>query len=94
MAGALKCDRCGRLYEKSFWYKPKSSLKVSGHSISPIGYEAQHDLCPSCSKELLDWFSRPTRRVTDAEDSATSQAESNAETLSNSDGSAVPARRS
>ena len=94
MAGALKCDRCGCLYEKPLWYKPKSSLKVSGHSISPIGYEAQHDLCPSCSKELLDWFSRPTRRATDAEDSAPSQAVSNADNLSNSDGFAVPTRRS
>ncbi len=36
----------------------------------------------------------PTLRATDAEDSAPSQAVSNAETLSNSDGSAVTARRS
>lgn len=36
----------------------------------------------------------PTLRATDAEDSAPSQAVSNAETLSNSDGSAAPTRRS
>lgn len=35
-----------------------------------------------------------TLRATDAEDSAPSQAVSNAETLSNSDGFAVPTRRS
>lgn len=35
-----------------------------------------------------------TMRATDAEDSAASQAVSNADNLSNSDGSAVPARRS
>ena len=72
MASALKCDRCKNLYEKPFWYKPNSSLKVSGHSISPIAYKAEHDLCPRCSKELLDWLSRPTRRATDAEDSVPS----------------------
>lgn len=38
--------------------------------------------------------SRRTLRATDAEDSAASQAVSNAETLSNSDGFAVPTRRS
>lgn len=36
----------------------------------------------------------PTLRATDAEDSAPSQAVSNADNLSNSDGFAVPARRS
>lgn len=35
-----------------------------------------------------------TKRATDAEDSAPSQAESNADNLSTSDGSAVPTRRS
>lgn len=37
---------------------------------------------------------RPTLRATDAEDSAASQAVSNADNLYNSDGYAVPTRRS
>lgn len=41
-----------------------------------------------------DVVSRLTLRATDAEGSAPSQAESNADNLSTSDGSAVPTRRS
>jgi len=43
---------------------------------------------------IAKYLRRPTLRATDAEDSAPSKAVSNAETLSNSDGSAVPTRRS
>lgn len=49
------------------------------------------------SQELNEWreYERLlTMRATDAEDSAPSQAVSNAETLSTSDGFAVPTRRS
>lgn len=48
------------------------------------------------AKKLVDKVGTAflTLRATDAEDSAPSKAVSNAETLFNSDGSAVPARRS
>lgn len=70
-------------------------LTVIGAGVWQFGYNI---LSPKMKDiygaKLVAKFAFLTLRATDAEDSAPSQAVSNAETLSNSDGFAVPARRS
>ena len=83
--------------------------KPNGHKVCTTSSGNRSKVQPDAPGYPYDWIeidrtefnrlrrqieSGRTLRATDAEDSATSQAESNAETLSNSDGSAVPARRS
>lgn len=60
MANAKKCDRCGKFYEN---YNSRNSEKeINGIITLNIDKKDQYfnhgpyDLCPRCSKELMDWF--------------------------------------
>ena len=70
--------------------QPKNRAVVNGvtYDLDKVSEESVTEVWAE------DVVSRLTLRATDAEDSATSQAVSNPETLSTSDGSAVTARRS
>lgn len=67
--------------KKGAYFNEQGELCVAGKVFSADDYN-------NMIKESL------TLRATDAEDSAPSQTESNADNLSTSDGSAVPTRRS
>lgn len=70
-------------------YKISVSVEI-GNNVTIKYDDMDEDWCD----DLLELCRLLTKRATDAEDSAASQAVSNAGNLSNSDGSAVPARRS
>ena len=79
-------------------YEQGSTCNVgSDIEFKKIGDEFFH-ISDDCILDVIRYADgdefRPTLRATDAEDSAASQAVSNADNLSNSDGSAVTTRRS
>lgn len=61
---ALKCDRCGILYET---YSEKA--KPFYITTSPfISYDTL-DLCQECNKELKDWFTeKRVKNILEGED--------------------------
>lgn len=57
MASALKCDRCGKLFEpRSFFgYKIlKRRYIIAFHYTDRV-----LDLCPCCYNQLRDWMENP-----------------------------------
>ena len=63
MSKALKCDRCGKYYEKNVLVKSVGA--VHGGIINGIitstaeGKEDKHyDLCDDCIKKLFDWMNQ------------------------------------
>lgn len=64
---AKKCDRCAKLYEaKSKGNTPKSDgTGANGFAWLDIDAGQRYflkgifDLCPACTKELVDWFNAP-----------------------------------
>lgn len=64
MSKALKCDRCGRYYEKNVLVKSKGS--VLGSVIGGIYTRTKEgkadepfDLCDDCIKSLYEWKGKP-----------------------------------
>lgn len=58
---AHKCDRCGKLYET--YHTKENQFEIN--SIETMNRDFTHnrrfthgpyDLCPDCSKELVDWL--------------------------------------
>ena len=47
---ALKCDRCGKLFERE--YVPD----ITVHKYTHCYGEDRFDLCPDCQKELERWL--------------------------------------
>ena len=63
MSKALKCDRCGTLYEYNFQlYLNPYFVGKDCHS-----YEDKRllDLCPNCQKMLVEWFKDGERKKTE-----------------------------
>lgn len=68
MAKALKCDRCGKLYE---YYKPSSKRKESNglrlvdFSLFTDNYtnRAKFDLCPSCMEQIVSFLYLETKEI-------------------------------
>ena len=59
MANALKCDRCGKFYEKYDGIKVVSGgNKYCFFSISNCSglITRDYDLCPECMKSLIEWI--------------------------------------
>ena len=54
MALANKCDRCGKLYERS-----TSSDKYSIRKILPYNVTKDVDLCAECSAQLMEFMKNP-----------------------------------
>ena len=61
MSRANKCDRCGTLYEYDY--------KNCGNGTYFIGRRPYNneflDLCPTCQKELFEWFIDGKRKETE-----------------------------
>lgn len=57
MSNALKCDRCGKLYEAYVGVQlvergnSYHSFTISGH-----GRIKSYDLCEECMSSLIDWI--------------------------------------
>lgn len=60
MARARKCDRCGKLHEiYGTRNNPKNinSIKTCNQDVCGNSYfHGYYDLCPECSKFLVDWL--------------------------------------
>ena len=50
---ALKCDRCGKVYERG--YVP--NITVNKY-IYPYGEKITYDLCDDCMKKLENWLKK------------------------------------
>ena len=64
MSKALKCDRCGRYYEKNVLVKSKGAVlgSVIGgiHTRTKDGKaDEPFDLCDDCIKSLFEWKGKP-----------------------------------
>ncbi len=60
---ALKCDRCGALYEE-----PYAIPDIRIHKYKHHYGEERLDLCDNCQKKLEDWLVSPSKKeVDDAE---------------------------
>lgn len=99
----LPCPLCGEYFGGHEWKvgSPNHSIMTSwntGSGVCPNCHDAARAYNEKWMKDhthkgvFANIEGGITMRATDAEDSAPSQTESNAETLSNSDGSAVPTR--
>ena len=57
MSNALKCDRCGKLYEKYVGIQlVENGNSFHGFSISGYGRANTYDLCEECMSSLIDWI--------------------------------------
>lgn len=60
MANAMKCDRCGKLYES--YNTKKDSKNINGFIPVNLDVDRKHyshgvmDLCPDCMKEFQNWM--------------------------------------
>lgn len=65
MAIAKKCDRCGIYYDEYNTKNDKEKINtimfINVDSYNKYFSHGHHDLCPSCSTELIDWFKRRTK---------------------------------
>lgn len=64
MARAYKCDRCRRLYERNTF--PDLGVHYYVTSVSRIDGELVHDLCPECTKLLVDFMCNYSKEKDDA----------------------------
>lgn len=51
MATALKCDRCGKLYER-----PECVPDIRIHKYVHYYGDQQYDLCPECQKKFEEFL--------------------------------------
>lgn len=70
---AHKCDRCGKLYES--YNMDENYLEINAiytlNRDRHKGRRHEHgpfDLCPDCSKELVDWLYKFTKEETEIEE--------------------------
>lgn len=61
---ARKCDRCGMFYEEYNMEDDKKAINgvmlINIDSNNSYFSHGPNDLCPTCSKKLLDWFNGNT----------------------------------
>lgn len=61
MSRVIKCDRCGKIYEKNsvHWFYDKVDDIM--HGVMPLGSgiarEPEYDLCDSCIEDFRDFMS-------------------------------------
>lgn len=55
MSEAKKCDICGKFFTIPIYYTYEGGPYLA--HISPIANEftQEYDLCPTCSRELMEW---------------------------------------
>ena len=60
MANAMKCDRCGKLYES--YNTKKDNKNINGFIQVNLDVDRKYyshgvtDLCPDCMKEFQNWM--------------------------------------
>lgn len=60
MANAMKCDRCGKLYES--YNTKKDNKNINGFIPVNLDVDRKYyshgvtDLCPDCMKEFQNWL--------------------------------------
>lgn len=55
-----KCDRCGNFYEGDGGYKKAGDFRLIRNRYFNDDYI---DLCPTCSRSLLEWFKHGNERT-------------------------------
>lgn len=57
MASALKCDRCGKLYEEYAGCKlVEGGCSYNGLSVENRIMSRRYDLCPECMEKLVEFI--------------------------------------
>lgn len=69
MATAMKCDRCGRFYDKYGDGETANSLYFQNSDINGFcACDKKYDLCPNCMETVKNWVNTSSKLSVGEED--------------------------